>query len=171
VTITLLTSRSALLSAGVVVIATALAMTAVHAGAASTTDTADTQPAIEEPGDYPNADQIFAQRGIRLLKGDGRILLVDCGNRTDVVVVESRIRPKPGGDFCFHVRAARGYVKLSLPKAYFIRGDGTHVLDAAVTIGDETEVVKVKKDGYTPIGETSDPEERPGTLVELRVSN
>jgi hypothetical protein len=125
---------------------------------------------IEENYDYPNAEAIYAERGIRLKKGDGRILLVDCpANRTGLLVVESRIHPKPAGDFCFQIKGGKGFVTMELPAAYFIVGDGKNLLTAKVTTEGETSTVDVKKDGHTPIGESSDPQGREGALVELRV--
>jgi hypothetical protein len=40
------------------------------------------QPPIEENYDYPGAEKIFQERGIRLRKGDGHILLVDYSSGT-----------------------------------------------------------------------------------------
>lgn len=122
------------------------------------------QPGIEENYDHPNADNILAERSIRLLKGDGHILLVECDS-ADVVEVLSR----RSGKFCFQVKGAQGYLTLELPETYLIKGDN-HSLAAKVTIDGKTETVAVKKNQWTPVGEGSSPNSGPATLLEIRAS-
>ena len=126
----------------------------------------DTQPTLEETYDYPDAAKILHDRKIRLIRGDGHIVLVDCAPGANVLRVQSRIT-KPNDDFCFQVKRAPGYVTLELEKAYYVRGDN-HVVDATVTTDGHSETVPVRKNEWTEIGEITDPEGRPGTLVELR---
>jgi hypothetical protein len=127
----------------------------------------DEPPPLEETFDYPNADQIFHDRGIRLLKGDGRILLVDCGSEPNLLVVESRIKPKPAGDFCFKVKGGAGWLTLNIAESYFLDGDGKNLLTAKIEVDGQTKTVNVAKVGHTPIGEAAG--EGPAALVELRV--
>lgn len=123
------------------------------------------QPGLEENYDYPNAGNLLAEKKLRLLKGDGHILLVDCGG-ADLVEVLSR----SGGRFCFQVKGAQGYLTLELPETYLIKG-GNHPLTAKVTIDGETKTVTVKKNEWAPVGEGSSPNSGPATLLEIRSSS
>ncbi len=125
---------------------------------------ADDPPPIEEEYDYPNADQIFKERGILLKKGDGHILLVECAGRTDVVQVQSSSK----GKFCFHINANTGYLSLELPDTYLLKGDGKHSLQATVRIEAKVETRTVPKTEWIGVGEG---EGRPAaTLLEFRAA-
>jgi hypothetical protein len=148
--------------------AAVLAVTSGLAGPAGAQGEVE-QPSIVETYEYPSADKIFAEQGIRLIKGDGRILLVECGDRTGVLQVWSRIK---NGDepFCFQVKGGHGYLTMMLPKVYGTIGDQRSALTAKVTAGGATETVDVRKDGWTEIGEGTTPGSAPATLLELQVS-
>lgn len=160
-------SRLLVLSAvgGAAVFAGTTAFTGATSARADDPRPAETQPPIEENYDYPFADKIFAERGIRLIKGDGRILLVDCGG-PDLVEVLSRSK----GKFCFQVKGTRGgYVTMELPETYLIKGD-SHPIAAKVIVDGETEIVPVNKNEWVPVGEGTDPNSGPATLLEIRAS-
>ncbi len=126
------------------------------------------QPGIEENYDYPYADNIFAEKGLRLLKGDGHILLADCGSADVVRVLSFSSR----GELCFQVKGAQGYLTLELPKTYLIKDDrgDNHSLSAKVTVDGKTESVAVKKNEWTPVGQGRSPTSGPATLLEIRAS-
>jgi hypothetical protein len=126
-------------------------------------------PPIEENYDYPNADQIFAERGIKLIKGDGHILFADCAANADQMRVRSRRWPGALGEFCFRVRGTRGFVTLELPETYLILGD-SHAATAKVTVDGETEAVTIPKNTWVGVGEGENPNNGPATLLELRVA-
>lgn len=129
----------------------------------------ETPPPIEENHDYPLAEAIFQQRGIRLIKGDGHILFTDCVAGADQLKVVSRRWPGAQGEFCFRIRGAKGYLTLEVPEAYLIRGD-SHTVAAKVTVDGDTESVTVPKNTWVGVGEGSDPDSGPATVVELRVA-
>ncbi|MET8750872.1 hypothetical protein ABZW32_12350, partial [Streptomyces sp. NPDC004667] len=96
-------------AAGAAIAAGTLAWVAVGSGtsgaparaeASAMTAVAEDGPgyAIEDFG-YPNADKILAERGITLKRGDGHIVLADCGSATDLLEVWSRANEK----ICFRV--------------------------------------------------------------------
>ena len=124
----------------------------------------DPQPPIEETYDYPGADQIFQERGIRLLKGDGHILLVDCASGTGFAEVLSSSK----GQFCFRLSGTRGYLTMELPEAYLIKGGSGHTITATVTVDNVVETVQVPKNIWVAVGEGADPENGLATLLELR---
>lgn len=124
---------------------------------------AQSQPGLEENYDYPSADKILAERGVRLLKGDGHILLADCDS-PELVEVWGRGRAK----LCFRIKGSQGSLTLEIPEVYLIKADN-HTLTVKVTVGGATTSVALKKNEWSPIGE-GNPESGPATLVELRAS-
>jgi hypothetical protein len=139
----------------------AVVITAAGASPAATAD--DTPPPIVEEYDYPGADQIFAEHGIRLLKGDGHILFTDCAAGGNLVEVWSRAGET---SFCFRITANKGYLTLDLAKVYLIKGDD-HALKATMIVKGVPTVVDIEKNGWTSVGEGADPQNGPSSLVEL----
>jgi len=135
----------------------AITMTAAPASAD------DPPPPIVEYFDYPGADQIFAEHGIRLLKGDGHILFTDCAAGQNLVEVWSRASST---SFCFRVTADKGYLSLDLAKVYLIKADD-HALKATMVIKGVPKVVDIEKNSWTSVGEGADPQNGPSSLVEL----
>ena len=136
---------------------------------------ADPEPqapgSIVENFSYPGADAILAERGITLIKGDGRILYTppaECGNSADFVRVEQRGSTQL---VCFRVLGGTGYLSMEIENAYFVLGDNKNTLSATVLLDGETTPeapVAVPPNSRVPIGETTG-DFIPGALVELRV--
>jgi hypothetical protein len=148
--------------AAVLTIAASAAAVVVNAGGA-TAAADDTPPPIVEEYDYPGADQIFAEHGIRLLKGDGHILFIDCATSGNRVEVWSRTNDSA---FCFRVTADKGHLSLDLAKVYLIKADD-HTLKATMVIKGVPKVVDIEKNSWTSVGEGADPQNGPSSLVEL----
>ena len=139
------------------------------------------QDSIMERFSYPNAAQILEQLNVRLISGDGHILLADCDtapvNNVGVVHVWTTelIGPDAGGHICFRVTGPTGRLDLEVPGVYSIRGDGQqqgygHQLTAVVDTPSGTpKTVVVNPSGYTPVGIGVDPDNEPTTLLQLRV--
>jgi hypothetical protein len=126
---------------------------------------ADTPPPIVEDFAYPNADQILAEHGVKLKKGDGNILFVDCDVAGDVIQVESYDHP---GYVCFQLRGTTGYLSLEINRTVFVRSENKP-LEATVIIAGETtpsEPETVPANSWTPFGEAANLP--PATLLELR---
>lgn len=123
----------------------------------------DDPPPVVEDYDYPGADQIFTQHGIRLLKGDGRILFTECGGGANLVEVWSRTKNVP---FCFKITGAKGYLSMDLARVYLIKGDD-HALKATMKIKDAPVVVDIPKNAWTSVGEGANPENGYSSLAEF----
>ncbi|MFG1644464.1 hypothetical protein ACGFMK_29625 [Amycolatopsis sp. NPDC049252] len=152
----------AVLAAVVPVVASPPTALATPGSAAAASD--DAPPPIVETYDYPGADKIFAERGIRLLKGDGHILFTDCSATANPIQVWSRTKADP---FCFRVTAQQGYLTLDLASVYLIKGDD-HALKATLTVKGTATVYDVAKNDLVPVGEGLDPQNGLTPLVELR---
>lgn len=142
------------------------------------------EDSIVETFAYPNADQVLAEQHIRLISGDGHIVLADCatppvGNigvikvRTDDPAV---VYSTGAGRVCFQVTGSSGRLDLLVPGVFEIRGDGQvkgtgHTITATVTTeaGPQTSVT-VNPYGSTTVGLGADATGEPTTLLQLRVT-
>ncbi|GAA1025309.1 MULTISPECIES: tachylectin-related carbohydrate-binding protein [Amycolatopsis] len=147
-----------------------LAGTTATTGAPHALAADSAQLPLAEDYAYPGADQIFADRGLRLYRGDGRITLVDCptkGSADDKVI---RAKSTSQGEYCFKVSAPNGYLSLELPETFKIRGDGDHTVEAKVSTKGKEETVAVNKTRDTPVGEGISYENGPAVLLELKAT-
>ncbi|GAA2469671.1 hypothetical protein ACFPFX_35140 [Streptomyces mauvecolor] len=146
---------------------TATALGAAHAVTGSTTPAAaasDEMPSTIEDFNYPDAAKIQAEKGITLKRGDGHIVLTACDG-TEGIKVISKTGQK---DYCFAVKAKRGYVALELAKAY---GIWTKADPVKTTIKDpdgDITVINAPANTFTGYGEAT-AERVPASLIELRV--
>ncbi|WP_433832296.1 trypsin-like serine protease [Actinoplanes sp. CA-015351] len=124
---------------------------------------------VEDYG-YPDAAVIQATRRITLGRGDGRILLADCGSGTpadDLIVVETHDADLGFPRFCFKARGTAGWLTLDLPKTFLVRADTGRALAATTRSATATSTVTVAAGQYrgVGIGEEGGAE---SALVELR---
>ncbi|RPE27954.1 hypothetical protein EDD38_7251 [Kitasatospora cineracea] len=124
----------------------------------------DQAPYLAEDFTYPGADQILQSRNIKLLKGDGHILLTDCGTTSQQI----KIWRRTGGDFCFNVTGASGYLTLDVTGVWAVE-TLDHPVSASLTAQGATQDVTVAKGGFQPVGEGV-PGGSVSVLVELRVT-
>jgi hypothetical protein len=156
-------------SAGVVAAALVVGgvLCAPWASAADELPTPENGGSLVEDGSYPGADAIFAETGIRLVRGDGRIMMADCaGDRTGLIVVQRR----GGDDVCFRATGTSGYLALELPLVYLVRSDATHDLRVTVTVDGETQQAGGDPAEWFGVGEGASETSGPATLLELRTS-
>ncbi|MFE2043495.1 hypothetical protein ACFXAZ_21720 [Streptomyces sp. NPDC059477] len=156
------------------VVAGALAWLAVSGGptvaadgvGASTETVADAAPgyAVEDFA-YPQADEILAERGITLKRGDGHIVLAECDSQTGLLSLWAR----GGGEICFRVTGNSGYLSLEIPAVYGVLGND-YTTELSMTVDDEEKTYDIPKNEFTAVGETTDPEQRDHTLVEIRAT-
>ncbi|MFE3497804.1 FG-GAP-like repeat-containing protein [Streptomyces sp. NPDC059175] len=150
----------------------AAALTAPLAGSATAaqTQTAD-MPFAFEDGSYPNAAQILADKGIKLVRGDGNILLTDCdpsAKQIRVLAVKDESVNRQG-TYCFESRAVNGRLTLELDRVFAIDA-ADQPLDAELTTADGTsKTVSIAKDGFASVGEGQVGGSR-STLIEIRVT-
>ncbi|MFF3579411.1 hypothetical protein [Streptomyces mirabilis] len=143
-------------------------------GSASTTSTAAAVHAVadETPGyavegfDYPQADKILAEQGITLKRGDGHIVLAECGSQTGLLEIMARASSDL---ICFRVTGNSGYLTLEIPSVYAIRGND-YAAQVDMTTADEEQSYDIAKNTWTPVGESADEQGREFMLVEIRTS-
>lgn len=150
----------------------ALAATPSLSGSVSST-VADAAPLAIEDYTYPGAAHILASQGILLKKGDGRILLTDCGLAADQIKV-STVKDEAAGRkemYCFTVIGTTGYLTLELPRVFALEATEDHPISADLTAGGQTTTIRVPKGGFATVGEGDLPSGgKRSVLVEIRVS-
>ncbi|MGW0516165.1 hypothetical protein [Crossiella sp. NPDC003009] len=124
--------------------------------------TQDTPPPAVEDFAYPDADKIFKDKGIRLHRGDGNIILVDCAAGGDPVKVRSRDRD----EICFKVLGSTGKLAMELDQTFAIRGNSGHKVTALVSVNGKNESVLVPQNKWIGIGEGTG-EGKFGVLLEI----
>ncbi|MEV5495151.1 FG-GAP-like repeat-containing protein [Nonomuraea fuscirosea] len=130
---------------------------------------------------YPGAAEILAAQNVRLISGDGHILLADCTTPPQgdigllkIWTTDEAIGADGFGRVCFKVTAPSGVLNLEVPGVYEIRGDGQsegtgHQVTAKLRTDEgEDLTVDVDPDGSTPVGLGTDPNASPTMLLQLR---
>ncbi|MFD6205587.1 hypothetical protein ACWCQF_29550 [Streptomyces rubiginosohelvolus] len=121
---------------------------------------------------YPGADNIMAAKGIKLKKGDGRILLADCDSNANQIQVMTVADEATGraSEYCFRALARTGYVTLELPRVFMLElATSERPISADLTAGGETTTVDVGAGDFKSVGEGVVGGAR-STLVEIRVT-
>ncbi|WP_308439628.1 hypothetical protein [Streptomyces spinoverrucosus] len=113
---------------------------------------------------YPQADKIQQERGIILKRGDGHIVLAECGP-AGLLEVWARSQDK----ICFRVTGNQGYLSLEIPSVYAIKGND-YQTEVNMTVDSEEKTFEVDENAWTPVGESADPEGREHMLVEIVTS-
>ncbi|CAL9291193.1 MULTISPECIES: hypothetical protein [unclassified Streptomyces] len=160
---------SRLLVAGAVAGAAALAVTTAGATGAGTAPSvapvADEAPGYAvEDFNYPQADKILAEQGIKLKRGDGHIVLATCGDPS-LLEVWARSKDK----ICFRVTGNQGYLSLEIPAVYGIKGNDYNT-DVTMSVDNTEKSFEVAKNSWTPVGESADPQGRDHMLLEIITS-
>jgi len=111
----------------------------------------EVQPSTVEDYAYPGAERVLAERGVRLVSGDGHIALADCGPNpdappADLILVQTLDFDLPGDpNFCFRATGAVGHLALEISKVYLIRGESDRTVFAKVETLDDPAVVDVEQ--------------------------
>jgi hypothetical protein len=158
----------------------ALALTVASVPIATGAIADDAPPSTVEDYSYPGAAEILATQNVRVLSGDGHILLVDCATPPvgdigllKVYTTDETIGADGIGRVCFKVTAATGLLNLQVPGVYEIRGDGQrtgtgHEVTADLRDEEGEEItVEVDPDGSTQVGQGADPDAPPTMLLRL----
>ncbi|MCQ8773447.1 hypothetical protein [Streptomyces telluris] len=74
----------------------------------------DTLPHAIETLDYPGAAKIYKERGIKLGRGDGHLILGDCKTVSDIVVFTDKQDGPDQGKHCFKVTGSGKTARLTL---------------------------------------------------------
>ncbi len=159
-----------LVASGIVAACATLAGISVASADDPPPSQADSNPpfAVEDYG-YPGADQILAEKGIKLKKGDGRILLADCDGAAQQIRVLTRRDDSVGraGTYCFTAPGKSGRLTLELPQVFAVEA-ADHPISADLTAAGKTTTVAVPQGGFESVGEAAGG--APSVLVELRVT-
>ncbi|MEV4474136.1 FG-GAP-like repeat-containing protein [Nonomuraea sp. NPDC049504] len=130
---------------------------------------------------YPGAAEILEAQNVRLISGDGHIVLADCATPPEgdigllkIWTTDEAIGSDGIGRVCFRVTGPTGVLNLEVPGVYEIRGDGQregtgHEVTAKLR-SDEGEQLTIDVDphGSTQVGLGADPEASPTMLLQLR---
>jgi len=145
--------------------------------------TADAPPStgegsLVETYTYPNADQILAEKRVKLISGDGHILLVDCSTPAEgsLGLIKVRTTTSGLGVICFKAYGTTGLLNLEVPAVYEIHGDGLtagagHNITAIITTAEgQQPPIAVSPTGSTGVG-IGDPDSNvEATLLQLKVT-
>ncbi|MFF5935619.1 hypothetical protein [Streptomyces sp. NPDC012508] len=117
-----------------------------------------------EDYNYPKADQILAEQGILLKRGDGHIVLADCASESNLLRFLARDR----ADVCFKVTADEGFLTLQLPSVHGVKTDDSGNTHLEMTAEDDRVEYDIPAETWEGVGESVDGREH--VLVEIRTS-
>jgi len=158
-----------MLGFGVLGGAAALAFGAVAVvGGGSTALADDPQPELVENFEYPGAAAIEAARGIKLKKGDGHILFVDCAQNANQLQVESTAFPAGRNLFCFKIVGDKGNITMELAEAFLVHGNDYNVVATWTDENGKVHNTPLRKNNPTGIGEGVTGQ--PGSLIEFNAT-
>ncbi|MFC7819751.1 MULTISPECIES: hypothetical protein [unclassified Streptomyces] len=131
---------------------------------------AEEMPSAVEYFNYPGADRILAEEGIELKRGDGRIVLAECGQTSDQIRIYTVADQAVGrkGTYCFRATANSGYLTLELPRVFGLE-TSTQPISADLTAEGRTQTVDMAEDTYKSVGEGTVGGAH-SVLVEIRVT-
>ncbi|MFB7663239.1 hypothetical protein ACFC1R_04715 [Kitasatospora sp. NPDC056138] len=124
---------------------------------------ADTPPSAVEDFSYPDAARILQDKKIKLIKGDGHIMLTDCGASDQQIHVMSTT-----GDVCFRTLGKTGYLSLEIPRVFYLE-TVDHPISADLSANGTTKTVNIAQGGFQSVGEGT-PGGARSVLLELRVT-
>ncbi|WP_430788537.1 hypothetical protein [Actinoplanes sp. G11-F43] len=164
--------------AGAAAVLAAGVLTFAQAGSAA--EATASPLSLVEDYSYPNAAQILAEQNVKLISGDGNILLVDCSTPAEgdigllkIWTTDETIGADGVGRVCFKILKAPGLLNLEVPGVYEIRGDGQrtgtgHEVTATIKPeGGTQKAVPVDADGSVQVGQGADPNDVPTTLLKI----
>jgi hypothetical protein len=163
-------ARKTVVSACVAGIATLTGVSVAAADDPPPTPSDSAPPVAVEDYGYPGADRVLAEKGIKLKKGDGHILLADCDQAAQQIRVLTVKDDSTGrqGTYCFRATAKTGRLTLELPRVFAVEA-ADHPVSANLTADGKTTTVNVAKGGFESVGEGTVGGAR-SVLVELRVT-
>jgi hypothetical protein len=130
----------------------------------------DLPPSTVESFAYPNAEKIFKEKKIKLVRGDGRITLADCDSTGSQIKVMAVTDDNLGTreTYCFQATAKTGYLSLEVPRVFYLK-TSDHPISADLTADNATTTVNVAKNTFKSVGEGTIGGAQ-SVLVELRIT-
>ncbi|MGW2634417.1 hypothetical protein ACWC2K_34610 [Streptomyces chattanoogensis] len=150
------------LAGGTLLLAGAAHAAGTRTPAAPEPEEAAPMPAAVEDFSYPDAAKILAEKNLKLKRGDGHIILAECGSSPDLLQFIGRDRD----DFCFRVTGSKGYLSLEVPAVTGVQTKD-HTAHVEMTVDDRTKSYDIGKNKWQGVGETTDPAGREHVLVEI----
>ncbi|MCF6474866.1 hypothetical protein FAF44_41800 [Nonomuraea sp. MG754425] len=138
---------------------------------------ADAPPPAVEDYTYPNADQVLTEHGLKVFRGDGRIVLDSSRTYEEdgqcpvgQIQVEKALAEAPYGIYyCFRTWGARGFLTLEVPGTFGLRG-GDKPLQAKANLPDgESRTYEVDANEFVAVEPGTGTELPQAILVELRL--
>ncbi|MFJ7909582.1 hypothetical protein [Kitasatospora sp. NPDC096204] len=151
---------------GAVVAAVTLGATALASADGAPADNSTAPVAVEDfnhpgPAPYPN---------VKLLRGDGHIMLSDCAVDNQISVLSFDLPNSSGNQICFRATSTTGYLTLEVPNVFRIRTDDYSV-NAKLTTVDGVQSVDIAKGTAASVGIGSGTGTgKPAALLELRIT-
>ncbi|MGW7441941.1 hypothetical protein [Kitasatospora sp. NPDC054795] len=128
------------LAAGVISLAATLGATALASAESTPADNSAAPPAVEDfnhPGPSPYSN-------VKLLRGDGHILLSDCAVDDQIKVLSMDLPDDKGNQICFRATTNTGYLAMEVPNVIRIRTDN-YAVSAKLTTVDGSQTINVPK--------------------------
>ncbi len=123
-------------------------------------------PFIFEDGSYPGSDQVLAETGAKLIRGDGKIRYTSCDGPYQIKVWARDLK-LPEERMCF-AAGSTGFLTVSIPGAYRIQTYARDV-SASISVKNATETVVVPHDESRGFGEAG-ADSSAAVLLELKVT-
>ncbi|MFD6891720.1 S1 family peptidase [Streptomyces sp. NPDC059957] len=124
-------------------------------------------PYVFEDGSYPGSDQVLAETGAKLIRGDGNITHTSCDGKYQIKVWARDLK-LPEERMCFAAPWGTGFLTVSIPGAYRIQTYERSV-KASISVKDETQSLDIPGNTSKGFGEAgADPSA--AVLLELRVT-
>ncbi|MEV4743989.1 hypothetical protein [Streptomyces sp. NPDC049555] len=155
--------------AGGAFLLTGAANAADHTGAPTVADAPTEQlPSTVEDFSYPNAEKILKEKNLKLKRGNGKIILVECNSGPNLMRFIARDRQ----DFCFKATGNNGYLSLEVPSVGGVQSNDYNLKLTMTPAGDDKKPVPfdIPKNSWKGIGENADPAGREHTLIEITTS-
>jgi hypothetical protein len=135
----------------------------------------DAQSSLVEDFTHPGAEQILAQWGLKVYKGDGHLVFATAHYYGDAqcdagqIQVEKSLDVSPYGIYyCFRTLGTQGFLTLEVPGTFGVRG-GDKALEAKASLPTgEQKTYDVPANGFVAIDPGTGSEPPKAILVELR---
>ncbi|MFD0278605.1 hypothetical protein ACFVHB_32505 [Kitasatospora sp. NPDC127111] len=154
------------LAAGAIALAATLGASALASAETAPSDNSTAPPAVEDfnyPGPSPFSN-------VKLLRGDGHIILSDCAVDDQISVLSFDLPNSSGNQICFRATAGTGYLAVEVPNVIRIRTDD-YAVNAKLTSEGVTQNIDIAKGAAVSVGIGSGTGNgKPTTLLELRVT-
>ncbi|MER5931019.1 trypsin-like serine protease [Streptomyces sp. NPDC002054] len=124
-------------------------------------------PYVFEDGSYPGSDQVLAETGAKLIRGDGNITHTPC-DKPYQIKVWARDLKLPEERMCFAAPQGTGFLTVSIPGAYRIQTYERSV-KASISVKNETQSLDIPGNTSKGFGEAG-ADQSAAVLLELRVT-